>query len=109
MLTQFTFTESTTYADGTAIPAGTALTYAMLIDTVNPPVKAYSVPAANVAAAIAGVVTVKFTDIGFVPAYNTTYYADATEASGTAVSVPSNQVTFEQVVPPAAPTLLSVS
>ncbi len=108
MLTEFQFTESTTYADGTAIPAGTPLTYNLLIDTVNPPVKAFPVPAANVAAAAAGVVTVKFSDIGFVPAYNTPYFVAATEASGTAVSADSAVLPFEQVIPPAAPTGLLV-
>ncbi len=110
MLTEFLFTVSTTYSDPakTPIPAGTVLTYNMLIDTVNPPVKSYAVPAANVAAAVGGVVTVKFTDIGFSPDYNVLYFADATEATGAAVSVPSNQVSFTQVVPPSPPMALAV-
>ena len=109
MASQIQFTESTTYTDGTAIPAGTALSYNVLIDTVNPPVKAYPVPAANVAAAAAGVITVKFTDIEFVPVNNVEYFVAATEASGTAVSADSNVATFTQVVPPSPPTNLSVS
>lgn len=109
MLTEFQFTESLTYADGTAIPAGTVLSYALLIDTVNPPVKSYPVPQANVDAADANhVVTVKFSDIGFTPAYNTPYFVAATEATGAAVSVDSTVLPFEQVIPPAAPTGLLV-
>ena len=104
MLTEIQFQESTTYTDGTTIPAGTPLAYNLLIDTVNPPVKSYPVPAANVAAAVAGLVTVKFTDVGFTPTYNTPYFAAATEATGTAVSADSNVFPFTQVVPPSAPT-----
>ncbi len=108
-LSKFQFQESTTFTDGSTIPAGTALSYNLLIDTVNPPLKAYAVPAADVAAAVAGLVTVKFTDIGFTPVNNTPYFAAATEADGTAVSADSNVVAFTQVVPPSAPTALAVS
>jgi len=109
MLTEISFKESTTYADGSPIPAGTPLTYNLLIDTVNPPLKSYSVPAANVAAAVGGTITVKFTDIGFVPLYNVPYFVAATEATGTAVSADSTVVSFTQVIPPAAPTGLVVA
>ena len=109
MLTQFQFTESTTYTDGSAIPPGTSLTYNLLVDTVNPPVQGYSVPAANVAAAVGGVVTVLFSDLGFVPVPNVSYFAAATEAWGAAVSADSNVVTFVQVLPPSPPTALTVS
>ena len=105
MLTKFTIAESTTYTDGSAIPAGTVLAYDILVDTVNPPVKSFPVPAANVAAAASGLITVLFTDIGFVPVPNTPYFADATEATGAAVSAPSNAVMFVQVIPPSPPTL----
>ncbi|MGO8974863.1 MAG: hypothetical protein ACLQNV_15230 [Steroidobacteraceae bacterium] len=108
MSTQFQFTESTTYTDGSAIPAGTPLSYNLLVDTVNPPVQGYSVPAANLAAAVAGVVTVLFSDVGFVPVPNVTYYAAATEASGAAVSADSNVVSFVQVLPPSPPTAFTV-
>lgn len=108
MLTEFTFTESTTYVDGSAIPAGTPLTYNLLVDTVNPPLKAFPVPAANVAAAVAGVVTVKFTDVGFVPVPNTQYFVAATEATGTAVSADSAVLPFVQVLPPSPPTAVAV-
>ncbi len=108
MFTEFQFAEANTYTDGTPIPAGTPLSYTLFIDTVKPPLKSYAVPAANVAAAVNGTVTVKFSDIGFSPVYNVPYFADATEATGSAVSTASNQVSFTQVVPPSPPMALAV-
>jgi hypothetical protein len=105
MQTEISFNVPTTNADGS--PITEALTYTALIDTVNPPVKSYAVPAT--APITAGVCTVTFVQLGFVPVNGTTYYVDvtATDASGT--SVPSGEVTFIYMVPPSAPTGLKVS
>jgi hypothetical protein len=105
MQTEISFTSPTTNADGT--PITQALSFTALIDTVNPPVKSYTVPASATVAA--GVVTVTFAQLGFTPANGSTYYVDvtATDASGT--SVPSGEVTFVYAVPPSPPTGLKVS
>jgi hypothetical protein len=105
MQTEISFNSPTTNADGT--PITQALTFTALIDTVNPPVKSYAVPASATIAA--GVVTVTFAQLGFTPVNGTTYFVDvtATDASGT--SVPSGEVTFTYAVPPSPPTGLKVS
>jgi hypothetical protein len=105
MSTKFTFTTPIQYADGTAISASdlAALTYKMLVDTVNPPLKAFPVPAANIAAATLNTdtsktVTVLFTDIGFTPADNVTYYATAADDLGALDSGDANIVSFKNGV-----------
>lgn len=105
MLTEFLFQVPTVFDDGiTPIPAAEAISYVVLIDVVNPPVHSYPVPAANVAAAVAGVVTVKFSDLGFTPVNKVTYFADATAVDSQQVSLPSNLVTFTYALTPKAPT-----
>ena len=47
----------------------------MFIDTVNPPVKSFAVPAANVAAAVAGAISATFAQLGFTPVPGTDYFA----------------------------------
>jgi hypothetical protein len=105
--TQISFTVPTTNTDGSAITE--PLSYSALIDTVNPPVKAYAVPAAQVAAAVGGVVTATFAQLGFTPVKNTDYFVDviATDAEGS--SAPSAMVAFAYSVVPNAPTGLKVS
>lgn len=105
MLTEISFTAPTTNADGSALTE--ALSFTALIDTVNPPIKSYSVPAT--ATITSGVVTATFAQLGFTPVNGTTYYVEAiaTDASGS--SQPSGEVTFTYAVPPAAPTGLKVS
>lgn len=105
MSTKFTFTTSTEYTDNSAISASdlAALTYEMLVDTVNPPLKAYPVPAANIAAGTANAdgsktVTVLFTDIGFTAADNVTYYATAADSLGALASGDANIVSFKNGV-----------
>jgi hypothetical protein len=108
--TKIQFTPATTYTDGTPIPAGTVLSYVALIDTVNPPIAAFPVPAADVAAETGGVITSLFTELGFKPVPGVTYFAAVTEASGAAVSADSAIVTFTYPVEvPNAPTGPSVS
>lgn len=104
--TQVSFTVPTTNTDGSAISE--PLSFSVLIDTVNPPVKAYPVPAANVAAAVNGVVTVKFSDLGFVPVNNTDYFADAVATDADGSSAPSALVAFAYSVVPSAPTGFTV-
>lgn len=110
-VTKFSFTEATTYDDGTPItPADIAnLVYVIAVDTIDPPLNSFIVPAADIAAAVAGVVTVPFADIGFVPAPNVKYFARVTEASGLQVSVPSNEISFTNVKTPNPPTGFSVA
>jgi hypothetical protein len=105
MQTQISFTAPTTNADGSALTQ--PLTFNALIDTVNPPVKSYAVPAT--ATVVAGVVTVTFAQLGFVPVNGATYYAEVTATDASGASGPSNEATFVYTVAPAAPTGLKVS
>jgi hypothetical protein len=111
MSTKFTFNTPTQYQDGTPMSASdlASLTYELLVDVVNPPVKAFPVPAANIAAATANAddsktVTVLFADISFVPADNVTYFATAADSLGALASGDANIVSFKNGVaakPPA--------
>lgn len=105
MQTEISFTAPTTNADGT--PLTEALTFTALIDTVNPPIKSYAVPAT--VAPVAGVVTVTFAQLGFVPVNGTTYYVEVTATDASGVSAPTAVDTFVYAVPPSAPTGLKVS
>jgi hypothetical protein len=108
-LSEFQFQIPTTYDDGvTPISPTDVIAYLVMVDTVTPPVKAYSVPAAAAAAAVNGVVTVKFTELGFVPVNKTVYYADAEAEEGQAVSLPSNIQGFTYNLTPKAPTGFTV-
>jgi hypothetical protein len=102
--TQVSFTVPTTNNDGS--PITEALSYLVFIDTVNPPVKSYPVPAA--AAPVAGVLTVKFTDLGFTPVPGTDYFAAADDSDADGTSPLSNIVSFNYGVVPNAPTGFSV-
>lgn len=83
-----------------------ALSYMILIDTVNPPVKKYPVPPANVTAATANAngskhVTVLDTDLqGLTIADNTQYYVEIQDALGNQVSPPSAVIPYELIVTP---------
>ncbi len=105
--TQLSFQVPTTNSDGSAITE--ALSFVAFIDTVNPPVKSYAVPAANVAAAVAGVVTATFADLGFVPVKNTDYFVDVVATDTDGSSVPSAVLSFAYSIVPNAPTGLKVS
>jgi hypothetical protein len=104
--TKVTFTVPTTNTDGS--PITEALSYTVFIDTANPPVKAYSVPAANIAAAVAGLVTVTFAQLGFTPVPGADYYADVSAADADGVSPLSNVFAFKYEVVPNAPTGFTV-
>lgn len=87
-----------------------ALTYTVLLDTVNPPKKAYQVPAANIAAATANPngskhVTVLDTDLGVTIADNVQYYVEVQDALGNQVSAPTAVIPYEHIVviTPSAP------
>jgi hypothetical protein len=80
-----------------------ALSYMVLLDTVNPPQKSYPVPAANIAAATANAngskhVTVLDTDLGVTIADNVQYYVEIQDALGTQVSPPTAVLPYEHVV-----------
>ncbi len=108
-VTKFTFTAPTTNADGSAIAAGETLSYNVLIDTISPPVKSYAVPAAEVATATNGNITVTFAQLGFVPVEGTTYYADVVAVNAAGTSAPSSGVSFTYAVVPTAPSGFTVS
>lgn len=87
-----------------------ALSYTVLLDTVNPPKKTYPVPAANVAAATPNAngskrVTVLDTDLGVTIADNLQYYMEVQDALGNQVSAPTAVLPYEHVVviTPSAP------
>lgn len=68
-----------------------ALTYTVFLDTVNPPVKSYAVPAANITAATTNAngskhVTVDtIIDLGVAEVAGTTYFADVNDGTASAV------------------------
>lgn len=103
--TELSFVVPTHNTDGSLIAE--PLSFVAYIDSVNPPVKAYPVPAAN--AAVAGVVTVTFAQLGFTPVKNTDYYVDVTAVDADGVSAPSIVAQFAYSVVPNAPTSLKVS
>lgn len=117
MSTKVTFNTPLTYSDGSTIPAAAlaAASYVLEIDTVNPPAKSFPVPAANVAAGVANPdgskhVTVLFTEAGFTPVPNVTYFVTAQSIVSGQSSVPSSPIAqFSNVVAPNPPTAVSVS
>lgn len=98
--TKVTITPPTTNTDGS--PITETLSYAVFIDTVNPPVKNFPVPAAAVTGSP---FVVTFTQLGFTPVPGTDYFAavDCTDADGT--SVESTSFSFKYAVVPNAPSL----
>lgn len=116
MTSKVSFNSPLTYTDGSTIAAAdlAGATYALQIDTVNPPVKSFPVPAANVAAAVANPdgskhITVAFSDVGFVPLANVTYFVAATDTVLGSTSVEAADVSFTNVVAPNPPSAVSVS
>ena len=107
MSSEISFNAVTTAVDGSALTE--PVSYTAFIDTVNPPVKSFVVPAANVTAAVAGVITVTFAALGFAPVDNTPYFVDVTATDAAGTSAPSGVVTFTNVAVPSAPTGLKVS
>ena len=107
MTSQVSFNVVTTNVDGS--PLTETVTYELFIDTVNPPVKVYPVPAAIAAAPVAGVITVPFSAIGFVGTPKTTYYIDAVATDADGNSPPSTPISFVYATTPAAVTGLKVS
>lgn len=103
MATELSFTGSTV-VDSAGNPV--AVTYTALIDTVNPPVKAYPVPASIVPDGN-GTLTVTFTELGFGPIPGVTYFVDVTATDVTGTSTPSAVVSFSNAITvpvPPAPT-----
>ena len=97
--TKVTITAPTMNTDGSAITL--PLTYTVFIDTVNPPVKAFAVPAAEITT---GTFVVTFAQLGFTPTPGTDYVAsvDCSDTDGT--SLMAADVSFKYGVVPNAPT-----
>jgi hypothetical protein len=107
--TKISFVAPTTYNDGvTPLPNPDALTYTALIDTVNPPVKGYPLPAAETSAVPGAAMTATFAQLGFTPVPGSTYFAAATATDVAGTSTLSNVVSFLYALPPAAPTGFTV-
>jgi hypothetical protein len=104
MATELSFNAVTTNADGSALTL--PVTYTALIDTVNPPVKAYPIQA-NIAP-VAGLIIVTFAELGFVPAANQKYFVEVTATDSAGTSGPSNEATFTNTVVLSEPTGLKV-
>lgn len=102
--TKVSFTLPTANTDGT--PIAEALTEAVFIDTVNPPVKSYAVPAS--VTPVAGVLTVTFVQLGFTPVPGTDYFAAAEVSDADGTSAMSSVVSFKFEVVPNAPTGFTV-
>lgn len=107
---KISFSTPLLYTDGTTISAAAlaAAGYTVYIDTVNPPVKSYTVPAANVAAATVNAdgskqVTLQATDVGVVVAPNVTYYVDTADSVSGNASAQTAVLTYKYSPVPAAP------
>ncbi len=117
---KISFTTPLTNTDGSPITAdeAAALQYFVLIDTVNPPLTKYAVPASVIASGTKntdGSFTVTMdkaeVDLGFtLPAPGTTLYVAAEDEFGTVMSPETAVVTYTVPTPtPSAPGKLSVS
>lgn len=107
---EFQFNLPTKYQDGSAMDPGIAmsLAYEIEVTTMDDPARTdrFLVPPAVVKAAVNGVVTVLFSDIGFVPVIDTFYFAvmyDVTLGTTESVSPDSNSVQFAYGSPIAKP------
>lgn len=82
-----------------------ALSYVVLLDTVNPPKQSYPVPAANIAAAVVNPdgskrVTVTDADLKATIADNVQYFVEIQDALGNQVSAPTAVIPYELTVTP---------
>ena len=102
--TKVTITAPTTNTDGS--PITLPLTYTVFIDTVNPPVKSFAVPAAEITT---GTFVVTFAQLGFTPVINTRYFASADCSDTDGTSVMTADVSFAYGVVPNAPSSFTVS
>ena len=110
MLIAFNTPLTGTDPSGATVPLSSAdiaaLTYTCFIDTVNPPVKSYAVPAANVSAATANpdgskrisVDAVKDLKIALVD--NATYYVAIEDQEGNSISPETSVITYVYKVTP---------
>lgn len=103
--TKVSFTVPINNTDGT--PITEALTAVVFIDTVNPPVKSYQVPA-SIGLTPGAAVSVTFAQLGFVPAPGTDYFAGAEVSDADGTSVLSTVFAFKYEVVPNAPTGFTV-
>lgn len=91
-----------------------ALSYVVLLDTVNPPKQSYPVPAANIANATPNAngskhVTVTDADLKVTLADNVQYYIEVQDALGNQISAPTAVIPFELIVTPDPPANPSVA
>jgi hypothetical protein len=92
-----------------------ALTFTVFVDTANPPVQKYPVPAANITAATANAngskrVTVDAVkDLGLTITAGTEYFVAVEDSLGTAISPETAVLTYMDVVTPGAPQNPSVA
>lgn len=108
---KITFNTPLDYTDGTAIAAAAlaAANYTIFLDTVNPPVKAYVVPPANLAAAVknpdgTNTVTVDaIKDLGAPVAAGVTYFVAAEDTVSGAVSAETPILTYTYAPQPNPP------
>lgn len=82
-----------------------ALSYVVLLDTVNPPKQSYPVPAANLTSATANAdgskrVTVTDADLKVTIADNVQYFVEIQDALGNQVSPPTAVIPYELTVTP---------
>jgi hypothetical protein len=89
-----------------------ALVYTAFIDTVNPPVKSYPIPAAFIIGTVNANgsvhVTVDAASLGVVVQDNVPYFIALQDSLGTNVSAETSILTFTQVITPDPPSNPSV-
>jgi hypothetical protein len=103
--TQVSFNPPTLNTDGSTITE--TLTYNVYIDTVNPPVKVFPIPATVLP--VAGLLTVTFAQLGFTPVKGTDYFASVTATDADGTSVMATDFAFAYSVTPLPPTGFKVS
>lgn len=107
---KISFSTPLLFTDGSTIPTAALAqaTYTVYIDTVNPPVKSYTVPTANVAAATTNAdgskqVTLQATDVGVAVAPNVTYYVDTADSVSGNPSAQTSVLTYKYSPVPNSP------
>lgn len=103
MATELSFTGSTVQ-DSAGNPV--TVTYTALIDTVNPPLKPYTVPSGIVPDGN-GTITVTFAQLGFAPVPGVSYFVEVTATDVSGTSAPSPVISFSNAITipvPPAPT-----
>jgi hypothetical protein len=108
---QISFTFPTQFVGGAALSQAQAeaATYNVQIDTVNPPVVSFAVPAAKVAAAVNNTVSVDaVADLGADLVPGTTYYVSVTDTVSGVTSAQAAVVSYVYNPAPNPPSALKV-